>query len=41
MTLKERFLDAVIAGELGQPDRYGVTVKLKDFKAYFSDVQTD
>ena len=41
MTLKQRFLDAVIKGELGSVDDTGVVVTLKQFKAYFSDVKTD
>ena len=41
MTLKQRFLDAVCNGDLGTVDDFGVTVNLKDFKRYFSDVRTD
>ena len=41
MTLKKRFLDAVVKGELGSVEDRGVVVTLKQFKAYFSDVTTD
>ena len=41
MTLKQRFLDAVVKGELGCVDDRGVVVTLKQFKAYFNDVKTD
>ena len=41
MNMKQRFLEAVITGELGQADEFGVIVKLKDFKRYFSDIETD
>ncbi len=41
MTLKDRFLRAIVKGELGEIDDYGVVVSLKQFKAYFNDVKTD
>jgi len=41
MTLKERFLDAVSNGHLGEVDDFGVVVSLKQFKTYFSDVKSD
>jgi len=41
MTLKQRFLDAVIKGDLGSADERGVVVTLEQFKLYFSDVKTD
>ena len=41
MTLKHRFLDAVINGSLGQSDDFGIIVSLKQFKSYFSDVKSD
>jgi len=41
MTLKTRFLDAVIKGELGSIEDRGVVVTLKQFKAYFTDVTSD
>jgi len=40
MLMKERFLNAVIAGKLGKPDEYGVIIKLSEFKKYFCDVKT-
>jgi len=41
MTLKERFLDAVSNGYLGEVDDFGVVVSLKEFKTYFKDVKSD
>ncbi|VAW64893.1 hypothetical protein MNBD_GAMMA09-792 [hydrothermal vent metagenome] len=41
MTLKQRFLDAVCNGDLGEEDEHGVTVQLTDFKRYFSDIRSD
>lgn len=41
MTLKNRFLEAVSSGDLGQVDDFGVIVSLKEFKAYFCDVKSD
>lgn len=41
MTLKNRFLDAVSTGDLGQVDDFGVVVSLKDFKLFFKDVKSD
>jgi len=41
MTLKDRFLKAVVTGELGDVDDFGVVVSLKDFKLCFSDVKSD
>jgi len=41
MTLKNRFLEAVSSGELGEVDDFGVVVSLKEFKSYFKDVKTD
>jgi len=40
MLMKERFLNAVISGELGKPDEYGIIVKISEFKKYFSDIKT-
>lgn len=40
-TLKDRFLDAIIAGELGQQDEYGIIIRLRDFKGYFTDIHSD
>jgi len=39
--LKDRFLEAVIKGELGSVENSGRVVTLKEFKAYFSDIKTD
>lgn len=41
MTLKDRFLEAVSNGELGEVDDHGVIVSLKQFKSYFQDVTSD
>lgn len=41
MTLKQRFLEAVVAGELGIVDDVGVVVTLKQFKECFTDIKTD
>jgi len=40
MTLKDRFIKAIQSGELGRVEEQGVIVTLKEFKAYFSDVET-
>ena len=40
MQMKERFLNAIIAGELGKQSDFGVIVTLKEFKQYFRDRQT-
>jgi len=39
-TLKNRFLQAIIKGELGTLEKSGVIVTLKEFKSYFSDINT-
>ncbi|VAW63941.1 hypothetical protein MNBD_GAMMA09-1162 [hydrothermal vent metagenome] len=39
-TLKQRFLAAVMRGELGSLEPQGYIVTLRDFKAYFSDITT-
>lgn len=41
MTLKDRFLEAVSKGSLGDKDDFGTTVTLKQFKAFFKDVKSD
>ena len=38
--LKDRFLEAVIKGELGVIEISGAVVTLKEFKVYFSDITT-
>lgn len=40
-TLKERFFEAVLNGELGTLTESGYVVTLKEFKAYFSDIKSD
>ena len=39
--LKERFIEAVVKGELGTPEESGTVVTLKEFKEYFSDIKSD
>lgn len=39
-SLKQRFLSAILNGELGSVEDNGVVVTLKEFKAYFSDIKT-
>jgi len=39
--LKDRFLEAIIKGELGSIENSGIVVTLKEFKAYFCDIKTD
>lgn len=41
MTLKNRFMEAVSSGELGEVDDFGVVISLKQFKSYFKDVKSD
>jgi len=41
MTLKNRFMEAVSSGKLGEVDDFGVVVSLKQFKLYFKDVKSD
>jgi len=41
MTLKDRFLEAVASGELGEVDDFGVVVSLQEFRSYFLDVKSD
>ena len=38
--LKDRFLEAVVKGELGSIEISGAVVTLKEFKAFFSDITT-
>jgi len=37
-TLRQRFLAAVRRGELGSQGEYGVELTIKEFKAFFSDI---
>jgi len=39
--LKDRFLGAVVSGELGSVEDRGVVVTMKQFKSCFSDIKTD
>jgi len=41
MLLKERFLNAVVSGQLGYFDNDSVIVELREFKAYFIDIDSD
>lgn len=41
MTLKNRFLEAISNGDLGEADDFGAIVSLKEFKSYFKDVKSD
>ena len=40
ITLKQRFVEAILRGELGQREGGEVIVTLKEFKAYFHDVKS-
>ena len=40
LQLKDRFLRAVVLGELGSVENSGIVVTLKEFKRYFSDIKT-
>jgi len=39
-TLKQRFFEAIIKGELGTVEDRGVVVTLKEFSDYFDDIKT-
>ncbi len=41
LLLKDRFIEAIIRGELGEIDDQGIVFTLKEFKALFSDIKTD
>jgi len=41
LSLKDRFLIAVVNGEIGRIENSGVIVSLKEFKAHFNDVTSD
>jgi len=41
LPLKDRFLLAVVNGELGRVENSGVIVSLKEFKAHFNDITSD
>jgi hypothetical protein len=40
MTLKQRFFDAIMSGELGSVEDRGVIVTLKELKNHFKDIKT-
>jgi len=40
-SLKSRFINAIVSGELGQVDEQGITFTLKEFKACFAEIKTD
>jgi len=39
--LKDRFIEAVINGELGSVEDQGIVFTLKEFKSVFDDIKTD
>lgn len=39
--LKDRFIDAVISGQLGQVEDGGIVFTLKEFKSVFDDIKSD
>jgi len=39
--LKDRFIEAVINGELGSVEDQGIVFTLKEFKSVFHDIKTD
>jgi len=41
MTLRQRFFNAIISGELGHVDNEGIVFTLQEFKLFFSDIKTD
>ena len=41
VTLKQRFIGAILRGELGRLVEGNVIVTLKEFKAYFSDIESE
>ncbi len=38
MTLKDRFLEAINSGELGQLTNIGMMISVSEFKAHFNDL---
>jgi len=40
MTLKERFIQAVEAGQIGSLDDNGIIITFNEFKEYFKDIKT-
>ena len=41
LPLKDRFLLAVVNGDIGRVENSGVIVSLKEFKAHFNDITSD
>ncbi|MFK5947839.1 MAG: hypothetical protein QM500_03580 [Methylococcales bacterium] len=41
MLMKKRFFNAVVSGNLGSVDDTGIIVELKQFKAFFDDIESD
>ena len=39
--LKDRFIEAIVSGELGVIEERGIVFTLKEFKSVFSDIKTD
>ena len=39
MTLKQRFLQAIIEGQIGQQDKQGIIITQKEFTAYFKNIK--
>jgi len=39
--LKDRFIEAIVCGELGCIEDQGIVFTLKEFKSVFSDIKTD
>ena len=39
--LKDRFIEAIVSGELGVIEDQGIVFTLKEFKLLFSDIKTD
>jgi len=39
--LKDRLIEAIVAGELGSVEDAGVVFTLKEFKSVFHDIKTD
>jgi len=38
--LKDRFIEAIVKGELGSFEECGLVVTLQEFKLYFNDIKT-
>ena len=40
MTLKDDFLQAIVNGDLGEQNAYGVEVSLREFRQYFKHIES-